>query len=726
MNFVCDRATPSVIPAAMQPHTKRFRIIATLCALCTSAWLLLQWLPVERSWLAERLALTELATRDLIHSGTVKYAPDPRLVFVGIDQTSYADIIAPEEAAMNPTLAELTNSFPWSRAVWAAAIERLGNAGAKVIMLDIIFASPGQGDDQLRAALTRYENQVVVGANFTGGKQAGGEGTSVVYPTESVVPYQNPNTPWEDRRVGFINFFTGTEVADRDVDDVVRRAVFRVTGERGLPPGVALESIGSLGLRRLGATNQLRSDDRSHLFRYVAPPGDGFRPIPLYSIFLPSFWSNNFANGKFFEGKAVIIGPAANILHDDHATPFRRQMLGPEIHLNAMNAALRGEFLRETTALGEAGLILGLGLLAFVLALAVRSPVRRLMVAAGCAGLLVLICIGAMRFGNFMLLAVAPMLAFSSSTLTCFAYDFVLLRVEKNRTRRTLERYVSKDVVRELLDNPETYLNTLSGVRKPVTILFSDIRGFTTLTEGADASLLVKQLNEYFDDMVRIVFAQQGRLDKFIGDAVMADWGSIITAGVEEDARRAVATALDMRKYLARLNVNWKQRGITELSFGIGINHGEVIVGNLGSEQKMEVSVIGDAVNLASRLEGLTKEYKLDLLIGETLVPLVQDRFALRSVDSVQVKGKKKPVLVFTVVADKEAGEQSPAWLLRYEEGVAHYRARQFNDGLAAFADCVRWQPEDYLSQLYLRRSQELVTNPPGADWDTVFVMKSK
>jgi adenylate cyclase len=174
------------------------------------------------------------------------------------------------------------------------------------------------------------------------------------------------------------------------------------------------------------------------------------------------------------------------------------------------------------------------------------------------------------------------------------------------------------------------------------------------------------------------------------------------------------------------LNVNWKQRGMTEFSFGIGINHGEVIFGNLGHEEKREVSVIGDAVNLASRLEGLTKEYKLDLLLGETTVPLVQGRFVLRSVDSVQVRGKRKPVHVFTVAADKEAGEAPPAWLGRYEEGVACYRSRRFVEGLAAFKDCVREQPEDYLSQLYLRRCQELVANPPGPEWDTVFVMKPK
>lgn len=713
----------------MKRHTNRLRIIAALCAICTGAWLLLQWTPVQHSWLSwptDRLALAELAVRDVLHSGTIRYSPDPRLVFVGIDQTSYADIIAPEEAALNPTLAELTNSFPWSREVWAAAVERLAGAGAKVVMLDLVFASPGRGDDRLRAALERYEDRVVIGANFTGGKQAGGEGASIVYPSESVVPYKDANKPWMDSRVGFVNFFTGPEIGRRDVDDVVRRAVFRVSGERGLPPDATLGSIGSRALQKLGEGNRLPPDSRPHLFRYVAPPGDGFRPIPLYSIFLPSFWSNNFENGKFFDGKVVIIGPAANILHDDHATPFRAQMLGPEIHLNAMNAVLRGDFLYESSPMAEGGLIIGSGLLAFVLAFVVKSPVRRLFVAVGCVVLFVLVCAAAIRFGDSVLLAVAPVLAFSSSTLTCFAYDFVLLRLEKNRTRRIAERYVSKEAVREILDNPDTFLNALGGVRKPLTILFSDVRGFTTMTEGADPGQLVKQLNEYFNEMVRVVWDHKGRLDKFIGDAVMADWGGFVTFGVAKDAQLAVATALDMKRSLARLNITWLQRGMTELAFGIGINHGDVIFGNLGHEEKREVSVIGDPVNLASRLEGLTKEYKLDLLLGESMAPLVQERFALRSVDSVQVKGKKKPVHVFTVVADKEAGEQSPAWLTRYEEGVVHYRARRFNDGLAAFADCVRWQPEDYLSQLYLRRCQELVANPPGSDWDTVFVMKSK
>ena len=710
----------------MNQQPSRTRNIGSICAVCTAVCLLLFWVPPRWTSVSERLALAELGFKDLLNRRSARYQPDPRLIFVGIDQTSYADVISPEEAAASPALATLTNSFPWSRDLWAAAIERLAGAGAKAVVLDLIFAAPGSGDDKLRAALDRYADQVVVGVNFTGGKRAGGEGLSVVYPSDTVLPVKNEAAPWNDPRLGFVNFFSGENVGPREVDDIVRRAVFRVSGDRGLPPHGTLESLASRAVKKLGAGHLVPDDTAPHLFRFVAPPGDGFRPIPLYTIFLPSHWSNNFDGGKFFEGKVVVIGPAANILHDEHRTPFNATMLGPEIHLNAMSAVLRGEFIGECSAGWSYGLIAGFGGLAWLLAMIIRSPVRRLVVAALVVAGYVAACFAAVHYLDFALLAVTPLLAFTSSSLTNFAYDFVLLRLEKNRTRRTLERYVSKDVVRDILDNPGTYLNTLGGVRKPVTILFSDIRGFTTLTEGADASLLVKQLNEYFDDMVRIVFAQHGRLDKFIGDAVMADWGSIVTGGAQEDARRAVATALEMRKYLARLNVNWKQRGITELSFGIGINHGEVIVGNLGSEQKMEVSVIGDAVNLASRLEGLTKEYKLDLLLGETMVPLVQDRFVLRSVDSVQVKGKKQPVRVFTVVVDKETGEEPPAWLERYEHGLGLYRTRRFPEALAAFEDCARTVPEDYLIELYLKRCRELVANPPGAEWDTVFVMKSK
>ena len=276
--------------------------------------------------------------------------------------------------------------------------------------------------------------------------------------------------------------------------------------------------------------------------------------------------------------------------------------------------------------------------------------------------------------------------------------------------RKTLERYVSRDVVKELLDNPQTYFNAVGGVRRSVAILFSDVRNFTTMTESADPQALVKQLNEYLQQMVKIVFEHSGSLDKFIGDAVMAVWGNIKSSGAHNDGRNAVAAALAMKKVLAKLNEDWKARGIKELAIGIGINYGEAIVGEMGSSEKVEFTAIGDPVNLASRLESLTKEYHLDLLLGGNLAPLVGNTYILRTVDFVAVKGKTKPVDVFTVMGDGAAQTVSmPVWLARYEDGVRLYRERKFSEAAVEFRECLRKQPDDYLSSMYLKRCQALI-----------------
>ena len=199
-------------------------------------------------------------------------------------------------------------------------------------------------------------------------------------------------------------------------------------------------------------------------------------------------------------------------------------------------------------------------------------------------------------------------------------------RAEKARVRGVLDRLVSKDIVRELLDR-DRYAQIVRGQRRPVTVLFSDVRGFTTLSEKAeDPAAFIRQLNEYLGEMVGVVFKHRGTLDKFIGEAVMAVWGSMHTDGIAADACQAVATAVEMRQRLAALNAKWTTEGKQTLAIGIGTNHGEVIVGGLSSEKtKMEITVVGDAVNTASRLESLTKEYSLDLLIGESLVKPQQD-----------------------------------------------------------------------------------------------------
>jgi adenylate cyclase len=709
----------------MTHRAKRISIVSAICIGAAFAVLAMYAKPVFA------ILKLELLSQDLRAQLGRKTLLNTNLVFLGLEQPGYPDMFGDDEIQTSPTLGLLaTNHSLWSRKAWAEVIERLTSAGAKVVALDFVFDTPRQGDEDLQRTLQRRGDRVVLAANFTYEERDTSTAAALATPTPSLLNVP-PTMARQDLRVGFVNVW-------EDRDGVVRSARFQLPPE-DTAPGETIRSFAARIVEKFSPSTLLPKDAVPRAIRFTAPPRTGYPFFPLYTIFLPEHWKANYANGVFFKDKVVVVGPAANIFQDEHLVPLARttiaqgekvsdrSMPGPEIHLNIVAATLAGELLRDMTPNQGGWMIASAGFVAWLFAIAIRGPIRRLLLVLALSGLFAIGCQYLYDSANLVVFAVGPLLALNSSTLIVFTYDFMLERRERQRTRRTLERYVSKDVVREVLDNPETYLNTLGGVRKPVTILFSDVRGFTSMTESAeDEAQVVAQLNEYLSEMVAIVFAEHGSLDKFIGDAVMALWGSMTTEGVERDAQRAVAAALAMRKALVRLNINWSQRGMKELAFGIGINHGNPIVGNLGAEQRMEVSVIGDAVNVASRLEGLTKEYQQDLLLGESMVPLVQRRFVLRTVGSVQVKGKTRPVRVCTVAADQQAGEQPPPWLGRYEEGIRLYHNRKFAEGAEAFLECRRAQPNDYLSQLYLDECHKLLAHPPGPEWDTVVVMKSK
>lgn len=698
-----------------------------LVALAICAGIALAFLAAYRARMRP-LPELEAFVQDLQTRFGRKTPVDERLVLIGVDKPAYLADFSDEEIQREPVLGEMRRTFPWSRAVWARLIEKLAAAGAKVIVFDFVFAAPGEGDEALAAAIEKHRDRVVLGYNLNQTRtDRGGVLTEMQIPNGTVFTPAAGVSPLEDDRLGYVTIWP-------DADDVIRRAQYRMSGDQAgdvAAPEVRLESLAARAVRKFGRPELIPPGTNSLPFRYTGPPGFGFRPHPIGDVLSPKLWASNYGGGKFFAGKIVLVGPTAEIFHDVHPTPFaggHRQMPGPELHLNLINAALHGEFLSEPGRSARLAIIFLAGGAAAALSLWLRQPFKRLGVLSLLTGAYALV---AWKFfdragGSAQIILIAtPALVLLFSGIGTLAYDYFQERREKRRIRRTLERYVSKDVVKEVLDNPESYLNSLSGVRKPVTILFSDVRGFTTLTESADSAALVRQLNEYFEEMVRVVFAHQGRLDKFIGDAVMADWGSIVTAGPALDAQRAVAAALAMRAALLRLNQSWRARGMIELAFGLGLNHGEVILGNLGSEEKMEVSVIGDAVNLASRLEGLTKEYHLDLLLGETIAPLVREKFLLQLVDCVQVKGKTKPVDVFTVVGDMVPASPLPPWLAFYEDGVKLYRARQFAEAAAAFEKSLQFQ-NDQLTEMYLKRCRELMQNPPDSSWNGVFVMTKK
>jgi adenylate cyclase len=331
--------------------------------------------------------------------------------------------------------------------------------------------------------------------------------------------------------------------------------------------------------------------------------------------------------------------------------------------------------------------------------------------------------------GGFLLLTVPVLGAFLLSGASSLGFEYALERIEKLRTRRTLERYVSKNLVKEILDNPASFYSSLKGVRIPATILFSDIVGFTSLTENADPEALVRQLNEYLSRMTAAVFEHGGTLDKFIGDAVMAVWGNVRSGGKAEDTKMAARAALAMRRELKILNDKWFAQGIAPFAIGIGINQGDVLGGNIGSQEKADPTVIGDAVNLASRLEGLTRTYGADILLGPTATEFVGDEFHVRSVARVQVKGKTEPVEITTLIGARD-DETLDAELLQrlptYEEAFQKFRHRDFGEAKILLSRFLEFYPDDYLAKMYLDRALEYETAPPDPAWNAVEVFKKK
>ena len=423
-----------------------------------------------------------------------------------------------------------------------------------------------------------------------------------------------------------------------------------------------------------------------------------------------------------------MVGPSAQVLHDVVDTPISTTTLGPELHLQAMAAALGHEFLRPTPPKVGLTLVAAAGLIAWSLVALVRKP----LICIGALAAITAAYLGMARLlydnTGLLLLTVPVLAALVLSGSFSLGFEYILERLEKLRTRRTLERYVSKNLVREILDNPDSYYSSLKGVRVPVTILFSDLIGFTTLSEKADPEALVTQLNEHLSRMTTVIFNDGGTLDKFIGDAIMAVWGNVRSLGTAQDAKNCARAALGMRRELAQLNQKWRSEGRMGLGMGIGINQGEVIVGNIGSQERMDPTVIGDAVNLASRLEGLTRVYGVDILVGASAAELVREEVYLRSVARVQVKGKTKPVDVFTFIGSRneDVDPELLKWLESYEEGFEKFRARDFTQAKILFSRFLEFYPDDLLAKMYLNRSLEYERTPPDEAWEAVEVFQKK
>ncbi len=452
------------------------------------------------------------------------------------------------------------------------------------------------------------------------------------------------------------------------------------------------------------------------LINYLGTMGT-FRYVSYYDVLMER------VPAEIFEGKIVLVGTSAAGLADIRPVPFQGAFPGVEIHATIIHNILHQQFIARP------GKVL-VYVLALILAVAVAIMAMYLKPwLSGPAALLLSATYLIVSFQLFARTAiwlelVRPMLILVFSYLGVFIFRYVEEEKSKRKIKGMFQYYLSASVVDELIKNPQ--MLKLGGERRTATAFFSDIKDFTTVSEGLSPEELVALLNEYLSAMTAIVFANQGFLDKYEGDAIMAVFG--VPVPREDHAVCACKAALEMQRKLAKLRPKWQAEGKPELEARIGINSGPMIAGNIGGEQRFDYTVIGDSVNLASRLEGANKAYGTSILISAFTYELLNGQFVTRELDLLRVKGKTLPVRVYELVAEHPrelAGHQLRALQL-FAEGLQAYRERRWEEALANFEAVLAIRPDDGPAQVYCQRCRVFQESPPLPDWDGVFEMKSK
>ena len=445
---------------------------------------------------------------------------------------------------------------------------------------------------------------------------------------------------------------------------------------------------------------------------------------PVYSF--PYVSAVDVINGKagnMLKEKYAIIGTSAAGLLDLRATPFSSNCPGVEIHANVIDNILKGDFLLYDIFTENAVIILiilGFGITLSAL-LSFLGPLY-----GGIGGVVTL---AAIFVGNYHYAFLHNKIVGISYSLFILLFIFIVLTLfnyftegkEKHFIHNAFGRYVSPHVVNQLVKRPERL--SLKGEQKELSIFFSDIRDFTSISESMNSQQLSLLLNEYLTAMSNIVIKHNGMVDKFIGDAIMAVWG----APLDDDlhAVHAARASLEMLATLQHLQTDWKRRGLPALDIGIGVNTGIVSVGNFGSHARFDYTVIGDNVNLASRLEGLNKMYGTKIIISQYTRDAIGDGFCCKLLDLVQVKGKKTATTIYELICEGMPDPATHAELDRFAEALADYHDRQFPKAYDKFSALNQTHPM-MLYAMYMDRIETYMKVPPPEDWDGAFVFNRK
>ena len=650
----------------------------------------------------------------------------------------------------------MPESFPFPRSYYAHLIENLNRAGARTIAFDITFQEAREGDDALREVLKKYDNVILAV------KVSEGQGTSQAYVRSIERSYDNAYYD-VNKRVGVVSI-----IYDRD--GVARRYFPMMTIGDYLTPTFAFATLNSYFKLPPDAVCEVtdewillqgkqgnfrvipRYDRGSMLLNYYGPN----KTIPRIS-FSQAIDDAGFKTkdeldaevdidlfdeetARLFRNKIVLVGSVMPEERDIHTVPIKNPdgastMDGVEIHATALQNILDQNYITVADTPTEITLILMISVLAFWGLLRIKQiKIRYTFLVEIGAVVVVVLLIGGIFEASVFLFAgsntlvniVNPSVALVFCYFGTAVYQYLTERQQKAMIKGVFSHYISAAVVNDLVNNPEKA--KLGGDRRELTVFFSDIAGFTSISEQflSHPEGLVELLNEYLDEMTSIILKFEGTLDKYEGDAIMAFWGAPIPQ--KDHALRTCLASLEMQKRLAALRPKWKKEGKPAMEVRCGVNSGIMIVGNMGGKDRFDYTVIGDSVNLASRLEGANKQYGSKIMISDMTFQHVKGKVVVRELDLIQVKGKNEPVKVWELMgmSDMTMTPKEKESLEVYQQGLELYRKRNWQEAIGYMNQAIQLDPTCHVAEIYTQRAGLYQLNPPPDDWNGVFVMTTK
>ena len=695
---------------------------------------------------------------------TMPRTVDDRIVILDIDEKSLKE----------------EGRWPWSRDQLALLMDKLFDKyGAAVVGFDVVFAEKDEssglrvlekigqsqlkGDAQFQAALTQIRPQleydrlfadkiknrnVVLGYYLT---NQDGTHISGVLPEPAF-----PAGTFKDRPVGFTiwngygaNLPELQQAAASgghfnplvDFDGEVRRvpmlveyggayyeslslAVVRtLLGKPELLPGFAegdTSGYGGLEWLELGAAGgRLIIPVDADVATFVPYRGKqgSFRYISVADVL------HDRVEISQIKDKIVLVGTTAPGLLDMRATPVAEVYPGVEIHAN-MIAGILDQNLKESPAYMIGAEVVWLLLIGTTLSflLPQLSPAKTILVSVFTFAITQGLSLLTWHYGNLLFLVANSLVMIALLFALNVSYGYFIESRTKRQITGLFGQYVPSELVEEMAEHPESV--SMEGESREMTILFSDVRGFTTISEGLDPKELTLLMNEFLTPLSRVVYKHRGTIDKYMGDCIMAFWGAPLPDTAH--ARNAILAGIEMQETLKALQPHFRERGWPEIHVGVGINTGRVSVGNMGSEVRVAYTVMGDAVNLASRLEGITKQYGVDIIVGENTRNTVTD-FTYRELDHVRVKGKDKPVAIYEPVGlATEVDKALQDEIKLFHEVRRLYLRQNWEQAELQLMNLQRMSPDTALYRIYAERVAYFRKNPPAADWDGVFVFQTK